>query len=154
MSLQVTQLEEGEPTPLHQTMVLLGNQAVEFFLVTLQELGRAELPLAVVYIALVRACNLVADQVTTQGALGLEGFIALVALEGAHLRVNLHVAAHVVLCGEELVAQEALDVAGPLHVHVLHMFVQVGAIVGGIVALVAVEQLGLVWEVGVVVNLQ
>lgn len=38
--------------------------------------------------------------------------------------------------------------------HVLHMLVQVGSVVGGVVTLGAVEQLGLIWEVCVVVDLQ
>ena len=154
MALEVAELEEGELAPFHGAVVLLGDEAVELLLVTLQELGSPELTLAVVYIALVGPGHLVAHQVAPQGALRLERLLTLVALEGAHLGVDLHVAPHVVLCGEHLVAQQAFDVLGALHVHVLHVLVQVRPVVGRVVALRAVEQLGLVREVRVVVDLK
>jgi hypothetical protein len=70
-----------------------------------------------------------------------------------HLSVNFHVTSHVVLGGEQLLTQHARDVSGSLYVHVLHMLVEVGTVVGRIVALLAVVQLGLVREMSMVVNL-
>lgn len=154
MSLEVTELKEGECAALHRTVIFLGNQAVELLLVALQELGGAELAIAVVDIALERAGHLVTHGVPLEGTGRLERLVALFTLVWAHLSMDLHVAPHVVFGREHLVARQALDVPWPLNVHVLHMLVQVGTIVGGVVTLLAVEQLGLVREVRVVVHLE
>ena len=76
------------------------------------------------------------------------------ALVGSDGRVDLHVPPHVVFRAEHFLTLWTGDVSVSLDVHVLHVLVQVGPIVGGVVALLAVEQLGLVREVRVVVNLR
>ena len=154
MSLEVTELEEGECAAFHWAVVFFGDEAVKLLLMTLQKLGSAKLPPAIVYIALVGSGLLMAHQMASQSTLRLERLCTLVTFEGADLSVDLHVSSHVVLRREHLVTQQAFDVLGALDMHVLHMLVQVGSVVGRVVTLGAVEQLGLVWEVCVMVYLR